>query len=251
MLRSLKEVIGYTLQETDDVIGHCKDFLFDNVQWNIRYMVADTGNWLSHHKVLITPSALNPPDWQSERIPVSMTREEIENAPPLDSHAPVSRAYEETYHEHFSLPFYWIGADFTEGMLSGNGIVQPVGDLLEDPTPVETPATREDKQLHSAQEIMNYGVMACNHDAGRIDDMIIDDSNWRIQNIVMNTGSVIPDKNVLVSPEEIHQIDWINRLVSTHISADTLHDRTEFDPNAPVNHQQETRLYDYYGKPKN
>ncbi len=250
MLRSLKEIIGYTLQETDDVIGSCKDFLFDDVQWNIRYMVADTGTWLAQHKVLITPNALGSPDWQSELIPVSQTRNEIENCPPLDSHAPVSRAYEETYHEHFGLPFYWIGADFTEGMIAKGGIIQPVADLPEEDAPTETEGNNEDIHLRSSQEIMSYGVMARDQQAGRIDDIIIDDSNWEIKHFVVNTGAVLPDKLVLVEPNEVTLIDWSNQQVSIDMSANILQERESFDPDEPVNRQQEVRLYDYYGRPK-
>jgi len=52
MLRSVKEVKGYMIQAKDGKIGRCKDFLFDDEIWTIRYMVADTGTWLPGKKVL-------------------------------------------------------------------------------------------------------------------------------------------------------------------------------------------------------
>jgi hypothetical protein len=50
MLRSIKEVKGYMLRAGDGDIGRCKDFLFNDKSWVIRYMVADTGKWLPEKK---------------------------------------------------------------------------------------------------------------------------------------------------------------------------------------------------------
>jgi len=46
MLKSLAEPEGYRLDAIDGDIGRCRDFLFDDAQWAVRYMVADTGGWL-------------------------------------------------------------------------------------------------------------------------------------------------------------------------------------------------------------
>ena len=48
---------------TDGAIGHVKDFYFDDEAWVIRYLVVDTGSWLSSRKVLISPIAIGHPNW--------------------------------------------------------------------------------------------------------------------------------------------------------------------------------------------
>ena len=58
MLRSIDSLKGYTLAASDGEIGKCADFLFDDRDWTVRYMVSDTGGWLSGRKVLISPLAL-------------------------------------------------------------------------------------------------------------------------------------------------------------------------------------------------
>ena len=55
MLRSIKEIIGYDLLATDGSIGHVKDFYFDDEAWGVRYVVVDTGGWLSGRMVLLSP----------------------------------------------------------------------------------------------------------------------------------------------------------------------------------------------------
>jgi hypothetical protein len=46
MLHSIKELKGYVIAAEDGEIGRCKDFLFDDRHWAIRYMVVDTRKWL-------------------------------------------------------------------------------------------------------------------------------------------------------------------------------------------------------------
>ena len=38
----------------DGEIGHIEDFIMDDETWTIRYAVADTGNWSSGKKVLLS-----------------------------------------------------------------------------------------------------------------------------------------------------------------------------------------------------
>ena len=46
MLKTLLEMRGYRLSAIDKDLGSVEDFYFDDRLWQIRYLVADTGNWL-------------------------------------------------------------------------------------------------------------------------------------------------------------------------------------------------------------
>ena len=58
MLQSIEQWYGAKLGASDGDIGRVKDFYFDDRNWAVRYVVADTGSWLSDRKVLISPHAL-------------------------------------------------------------------------------------------------------------------------------------------------------------------------------------------------
>ena len=58
LLSKVKTLKGYKLDSLDGEIGKVKEFYFDDQYWTIRYLVADTGNWLSGRQVLISPYAL-------------------------------------------------------------------------------------------------------------------------------------------------------------------------------------------------
>jgi len=58
MLSKAKTLKGYKMQSLDGEIGKVKEFYFDDRHWTIRYLVAETGNWLVDRQVLISPYAL-------------------------------------------------------------------------------------------------------------------------------------------------------------------------------------------------
>ena len=74
MLRSMSDLEGYAIAATDGNIGHVTDFYFDDEAWVIRFLVADTGSWLSSRKVLISPIAIGHPNWTEKILPVSITK---------------------------------------------------------------------------------------------------------------------------------------------------------------------------------
>jgi len=247
MLRSIDSLKGYRLAAADGDIGHCRDFLFDDRDRAIRYMVADTGGWLSSRKVLISPLALLEPDWETRRFPVALTREEIERSPPLDAHAPVSREYEIAYHRHFALPFYWTGAELWGSYADPRGVVHPV------PTETQQPLEDievEEGHLRSCAEVEDYSIRANDGETEKIRDFIVDDSNWAIRFVVVDTRRWLPGGQVLVPAQQIEWIDWTEREVKCGLDVGQIKDSPPYDPAQPVNAEYERRLYDYYGRPR-
>src|SRR5579872_1234068 len=109
MLRSLKQLYGDTLGASDGELGHVKDFYFDDQNWAIRYLIADTGSWLPKRQVLLSPHSIGHLYQPEKLLLVSLTRQQIEDSPPIESHKPVSRQNEEDYYRHFGWPSYWQG----------------------------------------------------------------------------------------------------------------------------------------------
>ena len=98
MLHKATTLNGYKLRSLDGDIGKVKEFYFDDHHWTIRYLVADTGNWIPGRQVLISPYALVAVNNKEQYIRVDLTKKQIEDSPSLDSHKPVSRQFEEAYY---------------------------------------------------------------------------------------------------------------------------------------------------------
>ena len=58
MLWEASVVAGYRLAGLDGEIGTVRDFYFDDQSWVIRYLIADTGNWLTGIHIAIARAAL-------------------------------------------------------------------------------------------------------------------------------------------------------------------------------------------------
>ena len=106
-LRSTKEVTGYRLQTSNDSMGHVEDFLLDTVSWAIRYLVADTRNWLPGKHVVIPPQWITNVDWSERVVNVDVTRETVEAAPEYQSSIEFSRAHETNLYRHYHRDGYW------------------------------------------------------------------------------------------------------------------------------------------------
>ncbi len=109
MLSIAKTLKGYQLHGLDGEIGRVMEFYFDDRHWTVRYLVAETGNWLTGRHVLISPYALGAISCGERHITVELTKKQIEGSPSLDTDKPVSRQFEETFNQYYGWPMYWGG----------------------------------------------------------------------------------------------------------------------------------------------
>src|SRR5689334_20131833 len=79
MLWDASALDGYAIEASDGRIGSVSDFLFEDTTWIVRWLVVDTGNWLSARKVLLPPSALGTPDPSLRQFPIKLTIQQVED----------------------------------------------------------------------------------------------------------------------------------------------------------------------------
>ncbi len=107
-LRSTREVSGYYIQARDGEIGHVDDFIAEDENWIIRYVVVDTKNWLPWSKeVILSPSWIKKIDWADEKVYLDLKRNLIEKSPEFDPSKPVNREYEVRLYDFYGRPKYW------------------------------------------------------------------------------------------------------------------------------------------------
>ncbi len=244
MLKSVNEMTNYMISATDGEIGRCRDFLFDGETWTIRYMVADTGKWLPGKKVLVAFAFLDAADWLNQELKVKLTKEQLENSPPLDKDAPVSRQYETEYFNYFSWPYYWSSAD-TLGATP-----YPPGVPVSLPQEVQQKyANPEESRLRSAKEVAGYHIRAQDGEVGHVEDYIVEEETWIIRYVVVDTRNWLPGRKVLIPPQWLSEIDWAGKKVQAILTSTEIKESPEYDPSQPVNREYEIQLYDYYGRP--
>ncbi len=250
MLLSLKNLSKYKIEATDGSIGHVHSFLFDDQRWIIRYLVVDTGHWLPGRRVLITPLSLGKPEGQMEVFPVKLTREQVKTSPDIDTDKPVSRQQEIELFSHYNWAPYW------------GGVYGPIPEYETHSNSKERTQEKEQSSrgtgteeesnphLRSTKEIIGYIIHAKDGELGHVDDFIIHEEDWLLRYLVVDTRKLLPGKKVIVPPDWITNINWPASEVVLDVTKQAVKNSPEFDPSTPVNREYETRLYDYYGRPK-
>ena len=82
-LRSVVAVNGYHVHATDGDLGHVENFLADDANWDIRYLVIATRDWWPGKHVQLAPYAVKEIDWSEDRINVNVTRDQVKIKPDL------------------------------------------------------------------------------------------------------------------------------------------------------------------------
>lgn len=250
MLRKTKELHGCRLGARDGEIGHVKDLYFDDQEWTVRYLVADTGDWLPHRKVLISPFAVTAVQLEPHKVvSVNLTKEQIEHSPPIAAHNPVSREYEARYAQYYGWPYYWPGP-LLWGPMDFPGPVVPAALPGERPPPPPAGAS-EDLHLRSVSEVAGFNgylIQALDQAFGHVEQLILDEQNWAIRYLIADTRNWWPGKHVLLSPQWISWVSWPEARVYVDFDADTIRRAPPYNPAEPLTREYEQELFGYYNR---
>jgi len=223
MLQSIKLLFGNKLGASDGGIGHVKDFYFDDQNWAVRYVIADTGTWLPKRQVLISPYAFGGLQQTEKVLRVNLARKQIENSPAIESHKPVSRQYEEEYHRYYGWPDYWEGDGLWGGMRSFPVLETPPqvypGKPASEIDPHRKPA---DAHLRSAQAVIGYHLQAADGIVGHVCDFLMDDQSWAIRQLVIKTGHRFTGKEVQIPTRNVDRISYPDSTVFVNLTREAV-----------------------------
>ena len=245
MLRKAKEFKDFKLRARDGDIGKAKEFYFDDENWTVRYLVADTGGWLNSRRVLISPYALDPANEAERVLPLDLTKKQIEESPSLSTDQPVSRQYEVQYYGYYGWPRYW-GGPYTWGPSA-----YPTWRTAGRTEPARKSSGREDKgdpHLRSTQDVAGHHIQAQDGEIGHIQDFVIDDETWTIRYLVVDTSNWWGGKQVLVSTQWIERVSWSESKVFINLLRETIRQSPEYKGESLLTRDYETGLHRHYGR---
>jgi uncharacterized protein YrrD len=241
MLNKAKTLKGYTLHSLDGEIGKVKEFYFDDRHWTIRYLVADTGNWLMGRQVLISPYAMAAMNKEKQYIAVNLTKKQIEDSPSLNSDKPVSKQFEEAYYAYYGWPMYWDGLDMWGSY--------PY--IIRDPEQLKKSnqgGKAWDPNLRSTHDVSGHNVQATDGEIGHVEDFIVDDQTWAIRYLIIDTRNWWPGKKVLISPRWIDRVSWSESKVFVNLLRETIRQSPEYTDESLLTRDYETELHRRYNR---
>ncbi len=262
MLHSINTLKGFDVRATDGACGDVHDFFFDDIMWVVRYLVVDTGGWLSREKVILPREVLGVPDRNAKQLPVDRTKKEIEGSPPVDADKPVSRVMEAELAKYFALQHpYWAGGYLVGGTpadaprMSGPGLDEKLrSGAPPDPGGLSDELKRVsagESHLRSVREVSGYHIHADDEEEfGRVSDFIVGEEDWIIRYLVVDTRTILSGRKTLMAVPWIRKISWSMGKVYVDLTTEEIKAGPEYDPDAGIDRKYEEILYHYYDRPR-
>lgn len=254
MLKHGSEIDGCAIHADDGLIGTVSDFLFDDATWLVRWLVISTGNWLTGRKVLLPPSALGDINHKGRQFSVKLTKQQVKECPDIEADRPVSRQSEASIYDYYGWSPYW-GAGSYLGMVGyGGGMVgdtagaRPSLELMQREKEIDDARrSNDDPDLRSGNEITGYHIHASDGEIGHVEDFLVEDHDWSIRYLVVDTQSWWPRNKVLLSPLFVRKIEWADRQVFLRADRQKVKDSPTYDPLITVDPLYESNLHSHYG----
>ncbi|MDZ4730203.1 MAG: PRC-barrel domain-containing protein [Xanthomonadales bacterium] len=103
--------------------------------------------------------------------------------------------------------------------------------------------------LRSMKDLEDYAIRATDGNIGHVKDFYFDDEAWVIRYFVVDTGSWLSSRKVLISPIAIGDPDWTDKVLPVSITKEQVKSSPDIDTDKPVSRQHEMRYLGYYGYP--
>lgn len=251
MLTVVSAFKGYAIEASDGRVGTVSDFLFDDDTWKIRWLVVDTGGWLTERKVLIHPSAVRKIDSETQELFVTLTKAQVKESPDILRDQAVSQQMQSRLYDYYGWDPLWGGGYFGTGAIASPLASPPYFGAAAaiDATQDGFHSDNGDPHLRSVDVVAGYHIHAVDGEIGHLENFLIDDANWNIRYLILDTKNWLPGKHVLVSPYAVKEIDWADRLIYLKITRDQIETSPPRDPTDAVDQDYETRLHNHYRWP--
>ena len=197
MLHLAQKVAGVTVNGTDGEIGTLEDFYFEEDGWTVRYLLVDTGKWLSGKKVLVSPMDVKG-SWTMAEVPVSLTKDQVWSSPEFDPKRRLSEDDEEKLLRHYGHPSYWADGAAPRHI------------------------------LRSTRESTGYHLHATDGEIGHVDDFLIGENSWKIRYLLVDTSNWIGGKSVVVSSDALEGVDKDNGTLKVSATRDAVKHSPKF-----------------------
>ena len=171
--------------------------------------------------MLLSPYALLAVNCEGENSAIDLTKKQIEKSPALNTDKPISRQFEEAYYGYYRWPAYWRGPN-------------PWGSYAfiireRDKWNAANEGEKEwDHHLRSTHAVNRYKVQAADGELGQIDDFVIENESWAIRYLIVDLGSWVSGKKVLVSTRWIERVSWSDSKVFVDLSREIIKQSPEY-----------------------
>jgi hypothetical protein len=237
MLQLESALKGYAIKAADGALGSVSDFLFNDETWEIRWLVVDTGGWLTGRKILIHPIAIGKPDDTRQTLPVSLTKAQVRNSPDVLDDQPVSRRSEQDLYGYYGWDPLWPTQIFAGGAVGTPPLLAPFGGrakreihAAEAHDAAEVRPEDRDPHLQSTTGLSGYHIHASDGYVSHVIGFLIDNRSWDVCSIIVDTRNWWPGKHVLLAPTAVTNTDREIKQIRLNITCHQVETSKNWNP---------------------
>jgi hypothetical protein len=103
--------------------------------------------------------------------------------------------------------------------------------------------------ISNAKSLNSFTLDSRDGDIGQVKDFYFDDRYWAIRYLIVDTGSWLIDRQVLISPYALGAIEMGVKKISVALTRKQIEGSPSLDTDKPVSRQFENDYYGYFGWP--
>lgn len=103
--------------------------------------------------------------------------------------------------------------------------------------------------IHTFEQIQACVIQAQDGSIGQVSDLLFDDQSWVVRYLVVETGSWLQSRKVLISPISVLACHWDIATIEVALTRQQVKDSPDIDVHQPVSRQQELSYLSHFGYP--
>jgi len=99
--------------------------------------------------------------------------------------------------------------------------------------------------LRALKDLENYKISDTDGEIGHVKDFYFEDDAWLVRYFVVDAGTWLSSRKVLILPISFHHPDWLERTLPVAISKEQVRNSPDFDSARPVSRHNEVHYLRY------
>ncbi len=96
------------------------------------------------------------------------------------------------------------------------------------------------------ESLIGFTISGKDGEMGKVKEFYFDDETWTVRYMIVETGSWLFGRKVLIAPEAVNKIDLEQKMFKVNLTIEQVQNSPMIDTDKPVSRQHEMLLYSHY-----
>ncbi len=99
---------------------------------------------------------------------------------------------------------------------------------------------------HSLNSLIGFTMGATDGEIGTVKEFYFDDHSWTVRYIIVEAGTWLTGRKVLISPTVLLPFDWDKGIFPVNLTKEQIKNSPDIDTDKPVSRQMEMEIQQHY-----